>query len=148
MKAAKPALIERGPSTDEGTFGSFAFGENRTHVLELPWRENRRRLSCVPVGSYRCVLIVSPKFGPAYLLLDVPGRSEVLIHGANFGGDSTLGWDTHLHGCIAPCDRIGRLRNRFGKMQMAGLVSKPAVNRFMAWAAGQPVQLTIRNREV
>ncbi len=101
----------------------------------------------MPVGRYRCVLIHSPKFGPAYLLLAVPGRSEVLIHGANFGGDSTLGWDTHLHGCIAPCDRVGIMRNRFGKMQRAGLVSKPAVTRFMAWADKQPVELTIRNRE-
>lgn len=133
----------RGRSTDQGTFGRFTFGTTTVSCLELPWRENRRRLSCVPLGSYRCVLIQSPKFGAAYLLLDVPGRSEVLIHAANFGGDSTLGWDTHLLGCIAPCERVGKIINRKGKPQMAGLVSKPAVNRFMAWAEKKPFTLEI-----
>lgn len=139
--------IIRGTSTDEGTFGKMIFGKDVCKTLELPWRDNKRQMSCVPVGDYKCVLISSPKFGAAYLLLNVPGRSEVLIHSANFGGDTSKGWDTHLHGCIAPCDRVGKILNRKGNMQMAGLVSKPAVTRLMSWLNKETFTLAIRNGE-
>lgn len=135
--------LTRGPSTDQGTFGVLQFGGASVRTLELPWRDNRRKMSCVPPGSYRCVLTNSPKFGRVYTLLDVPGRSHVLIHSANFAGDSTLGWTTQLEGCIAPCMRVGAMRNNAGVMQAAGLVSRPALNMLMAWAKGAPFTLEI-----
>lgn len=138
------ALLVRGPSTDQGTFGSLTFGSNRTHVLELPWRDNRRQRSCVPVGTYECRLVRSPRFGHVYKLLAVPGRSHVLIHPANLAGDVELGWTSQLEGCIAPCLRVGAMRNKAGVMQAAGLVSKPAVQALMTWAAGKPFELEIK----
>jgi len=143
----KRARIRRGLSSDQGTFGKLSFGDSFVYTLELPWRNNVRRMSCVPTGSYRCDLITSPRFGRCYLLDRVPGRSEVLIHAANFGGDITLGWDTHLQGCIAPCERIGKLWNRKGKLQTAGLVSRPAVDKLMAWAKGESFILEIENAD-
>lgn len=137
------ATLTRGPSTDQGTFGVLRFGGASVHALELPWRDNRRKMSCVPPGEYRCTLTNSPKFGRVYILANVPGRSHVLIHPANFAGDSTLGWTTQLEGCIAPCMRVGTMRNNAGVMQAAGLVSRPAVNLLMAWANGQPFTLEI-----
>lgn len=135
--------LTRRESTDEGTVGVLAFGGERCHTLELPWRDNRRQRSCIPPGRYDCALVRSPRFGRVYGLRDVPGRSHVLIHAANLAGDVDLGWDTQLHGCIAPFERHGALRSTSGRMQRAGLVSRPALTRLMAWAAERPFTLIV-----
>lgn len=137
------ARLRRQPSTDQGTFGALSFGTQVLHTLELPWRDNRRQRSCIPPGSYACSLVRSPRFGRVYGLVDVPGRSHVLIHAANLAGDVELGWSTQLHGCIAPCSRMGAMRNAAGRMQSAGLVSAPALAQLMAWAGGQPFTLEV-----
>jgi hypothetical protein len=135
--------LTRGPSTDQGTFGLLRFGDLQVHTVELPWRDNRPQRSCVPPGSYRCVIVNSPRFGRVYGVQDVPGRSSVLIHPANYGGDVDKGWTTQLHGCIAPCQRVGVMRNPQGVNQAAGLISRPAWNQFMTWADGRPFTLEI-----
>ena len=137
------ATLTRAESTDQGTFGVLRFGGQTVRTVELPWRDNARQRSCIPVGSYRCAIVQSPRFGRVYGVQNVPGRTHVLIHSANFGGDVDLGWTTQLHGCIAPCQRVGMMRNNAGKMQAAGLVSRPALNSLMAWANGQPFTLEI-----
>ena len=88
-------------------------------------------------------MLVSPRFGRLYGVANVPGRSHVLIHSANFAGDINAGWQTQLQGCIAPFRRHGAMRNSAGVMQRAGLVSRPALNDLMAWAGGQPFNLEI-----
>lgn len=137
------ATIKRSASTDQGTFGSMAFGPNKVYTMELPWRDNKPQRSCIPPGAYRCELVDSPKFGRVYEVKNVPGRAAVLIHPANLAGDVDLGYTTELHGCIAPALHLGRMRNNAGNMQAAGLVSRPAVNLLMDWAAGQPFNLEI-----
>lgn len=137
------AQLRRGPSTDEGTFGVLTFGAARMRSLELPWRDNRRQRSCIPAGRYRCALVRSQRFGRVYHLQDVPGRDAVLIHAANLAGDVEMGWASQLHGCIAPFQRLGAMRTPAGRMQAAGLVSKPAVDALMAWASGRPFDLEI-----
>lgn len=135
--------LVRGPSTDQGTFGRLLFGGQVLHTTELPWRNNTRQLSCIPPGAYTCALVNSPKFGRVYGVQAVPGRSHVLIHAANVGGDVAKGWSTQLQGCIAPAERLGAIRIPDGRMQRAGLVSRPALRRLMAWAGGQPFTLEI-----
>ena len=137
------ATLQRGPSTDAGTFGVMTFGSEVVHTVELPWRDNARQRSCIPLGTYKCAIVKSPRFGRVYGVSGVPGRSHVLIHSANFGGDETKGFDTQLHGCIAPCMRVGVMRNKAGNMQPAGLVSRPALARLMEWADGAPFELEI-----
>lgn len=139
----KRVRLIRSESTDEGTFGSLVFGGHACRSLELPWRENARQISCVPTGTYRCVIVRSPRMGRVYGVLGVPGRSNVLIHSANLAGDKALGWDTQLQGCIAPCLRTGSLVNSRGRLQRAGLVSRPAVTQLMTWAGGEPFNLEI-----
>lgn len=135
--------LERTSSTDQGTFGVLKAGGLTLHTLELPWRNNRQQKSCIPVGTYRCAVVRSPKFGHVYGVLDVPGRSNVLIHPANFAGDTEQNWETQLHGCIAPCTRIGVMRNKNGVMQAAGLISRPAVEKLNALLKGEPFTLEI-----
>lgn len=140
----KSATLVRGPSTEEGTFGTLAFGGQSVLTTELPWRDNAPQRSCIPPGSYRCAIVDSPRFGRVYHVEAVPQRSAVLIHPANFGGDVEAGFVTELHGCIAPSMRRGFMRNPHGAMQRAGLVSRPAVSALMSWAAGEPFTLEIR----
>jgi hypothetical protein len=87
------------------------------HTIELPWKENHRRESCIPEGRYELKKRYSPKFKWHLLVKDVPGRSVILIHPAN---DALK----ELKGCIAPvCTLVGE-----GK----GLLSKNALIRLLA----------------
>jgi len=141
--STKRVRLIRSESTDQGTFGSLTFGPHACRSLELPWRDNARQISCIPTGAYRCVIVRSPRFGRVYGVLNVPGRSNVLIHSANLAGDKALGWDTQLQGCIAPCQRLGSLVNSRGRFQRAGLISRPAVTQLMNWANGEPFTLEV-----
>jgi hypothetical protein len=61
--------------------------------LELPWKNNERRVSCIPAGTYIARKHTSPKFGASVHITNVPGRSEILIHPANYV--------SQLLGCVA-----------------------------------------------
>ena len=63
------------------------------YTLELPWKDNERRVSCIPIGTYTLKLHTSPKFGRCYWVKDVPNRDAILIHPANY--------TRQLLGCIA-----------------------------------------------
>lgn len=65
------------------------------HTIELPWKENERRISCIPEGRYELVKRYSKKFGWHLHLVNVEGRDLILIHPAN---DALK----ELNGCIAP----------------------------------------------
>lgn len=61
-------------------------------TLELPWKQNQRKVSCIPDGEYEVVRHESPKFGACFWVKDVPSRDSILIHPANYVSD--------LLGCI------------------------------------------------
>jgi hypothetical protein len=138
------AVLWRGPSTDQGTVGALRFGPHRCYSLELPWRDNVPRISAIPPGDYSVLWVRSPSKGWCYALANVPGRSGILIHSANLAGDVERGWQTQLLGCIAPALRLGAMKNRRGVMQLAGLVSKPAVDMLARWGERKPFVLEIR----
>lgn len=62
--------------------------------LELPWRNNEVERSCIPTGTYTLLHRTSPRFGKHLHVTNVPGRSFILIHPANYV--------SQLRGCIAP----------------------------------------------
>lgn len=74
-------------------------GKHIAHTIELPWRENKKRISCVPEGTYVLRRRYSEKFKWHYALLDVPNRSCILIHPANNA-------QKELQGCIAPVSTL------------------------------------------
>ncbi len=83
-----------------GTNGKLLLGDKPVcYTIELPWRVNRRNASCIPEGRYRLALYPSRRFGMCITLLDVPGRSGILIHAANDAA-------TELQGCIAPVTKL------------------------------------------
>ena len=90
-------LITRTHENSKQTIGQMLVFEGEKvlfgcNTLELPYLDNQRNISCIPVGVYRCRKRVSPKFGLCFIVEDVPGRSYILIHRGNFYSD--------IRGCI------------------------------------------------
>lgn len=54
------------------------------NTLELPWLQNKRRISCIPSGNYIVEKYSSPKFGIVFLFQNVKGRSMIEIHQGNY----------------------------------------------------------------
>ena len=146
-------LLERRETGDQGTFGRMFAAEKSYYTVELPWRENRQRMSCVPwaewntehgfclpEGEYHCEIRYSGHLGLTYWLKDVPGRTYCLIHPASYGGDVTKGWKTHLEGCIGLGFAIGWIEK-----QKAILRSRVAVVDFMNVMKREPFLLRIVN---
>ena len=104
--------IIRKETSDQGTFGELSIpGTNFKCVsLELPWRDNKTGLSCIPAGEYLFKWIQSPKHGWCYEGYDDPStpqkedilrRDKIQIHSANLAGDISKGYISQLLGCIA-----------------------------------------------
>lgn len=100
--SVKQLTLRRLETSDEGTFGIMECDGFTYATLELPWRDNQQEISCIPPGTYRCTWEMSPSRGhETYRLVNVPGRSGVLIHPANWGGDEAKGFKAQIKGCIA-----------------------------------------------
>lgn len=130
--------LRRNPSRDFGTFGHLSADDFVCHTLELPWRDNRVRRSCIPSGRYECAMVRSPKFGKVYHVRAVPGRSHILIHAGNLGGDVELGYRSNILGCILLGQRVGTLGG-----QPAVLISRPAISEFVRSLEAQPFDLEV-----
>lgn len=65
--------------------------------IELPWKNNKKKVSCIPAANYVCKRRKSIKnqgWGEAFEVLDVPGRSNIIFgHIGNSPAD--------LEGCVA-----------------------------------------------
>ncbi len=84
----------------DGTNGKLFFkGEKICYTIELPWKNNQRRVSCIPEGKYKIRKRFSKKFGWHLELMNVKNRDLILIHPAN---DALK----ELNGCIAPVSEI------------------------------------------
>lgn len=91
-------VIER-PSA---TLGVLVMPGYEFPTLELPWLDNRPKVSCVPPGKYLVQRQKSDKFNrELFELLHVPGRKEIKFHNGNI--------PPHTEGCILPGLRFGRL---------------------------------------
>ena len=83
-----------------GTNGDILFnGLKLCNSIELPWKNNQQRISCIPEGKYELVKRYSLRFKWHLQLKDVKGRDLILIHPA----DDAF---RELKGCIAPVTTI------------------------------------------
>lgn len=69
-------------------------------TLELPWKENKRSVSCIPEDEYDVV-----KEGPTvkrpyiyFRVLNVPGRDGILWHPGTY--------TSHIKGCTLPGEKL------------------------------------------
>lgn len=89
----KRIRVKRIWSNDTGTFGVMCdTGGPFAVTVELPWRNNAVRVSCIPAGLYSIDRVKSPKFGNTFGISNVEGRTHILLHRANTIDD--------LLGCI------------------------------------------------
>lgn len=128
----------RDPSTTHGTPGVLVGPGFWCHTLELPWRDNRPKVSCIPPGEYDVVLRKSPKFGSVYWVRNVPGRSWILLHSGNFAGSTEAGLRSNVEGCVL----LGLAKGIIGK-QRAVLLSRPAIRKLQAFTGGKPFKLEV-----
>lgn len=78
-----------------GTFGFFHLEGMKLWTVERPWLNNRRRVSCIPDGSYPCAPRRFHRGGyEAIEIQEVPDRSYIMFHIANSCDE--------LAGCVAP----------------------------------------------
>jgi len=101
VKSTKPTisksninlLILRDTFTDNSTIGElFVNGERFCDTLELPYRDNQRSVSCIPIGEYK-VRLRYPRESATrnylhLLVQDVKDRSYVLFHRGNTAKDT------------------------------------------------------------
>ena len=138
------AILTRVESTVQGTFGEFKIEELGFSCLslELPWKDNKKQISCIPLGSYPCKLTNSPKFGIVYAVKKVFQRSNILIHWGNYAGDAALGYKTDSNGCILLGKKRGILLD-----QKAVLASVVTLKALLKATKGESFNLTIIDLE-
>ena len=103
---------------EKGTNGAlFLNGQLISFMIELPWQNNKRNISCIPEGRYEVVPRFSKRFRNHLQVLDIPGRSLILLHPANDAKND-------LEGCLAPVSLLSGI----GK----GWSSRPALNKLLA----------------
>jgi hypothetical protein len=120
---------------DTGTNGVLFLNSKKIgYTIELPWKNNQRRISCIPEGRYRIRKRYTAQFGWHCLVKHVANRDGILIHAFN----NAL---TESKGCISPVISI----EGAGK----GSSSRQALKGFMtivckAFDRLEPVFLTIK----
>lgn len=80
----KKYTLNRIFETNRETIGYFIVEGKVYFTLELPFRNNERKVSSIPAGLYRVVKRKSQAHGQHFHLLDVPNRDLILIHAGNF----------------------------------------------------------------
>lgn len=101
-------VLERLAFFPTGTLGRMEVAGKDIYVLELPWKENQRNISCIPTGRYICTMDDTTTSVPKsmkgrtwYLTGDTVSRHRsnkarygVAIHIGNTAED--------IRGCLAP----------------------------------------------
>lgn len=83
---------------DSATVGFVEIEDFKCVSLELPWRYNKKNISCIPSGMYKCRKITSGKNGECFEVQNVFDRTNVQGHIGNFTSD--------IQGCIIFGDGI------------------------------------------
>lgn len=76
--------IERAYFSD-CTIGRLSYLDFKCMVLELPWLDNQKNISCIPEGIYQCKKRFSP--GKQYEVIEyigVPNRAFIQAHYGNY----------------------------------------------------------------
>ena len=115
-----------------GTLGKLEAEGFSCVTMEPPWVDNLPNVSCIPVGEYPCRWHKSPRYGWVYAVLEVPGRTNILIHPGNVS--------THTRGCVLLGKRFGELAGK-----PAVLVSRATVRRHARHLETKPFTLEVRD---
>lgn len=124
-----------------GAFVDSSIGLPFAVSLELPWLQNKERLSCIPMGIYRCIPKESTKFRHhiyenfkdfnCFEITDVPDRLSIEIHAGNIIDDTT--------GCICPGTFYGQYKDK-----PAVLNSRKAIQKLINVIGPEEFELIIK----
>lgn len=115
-------ILERIASLPFGMFGRIDFGEKTLYTVEREWKNNERMISCIPNGIYTCKRGFFNRGGYETIeICDVPDRSHILFHIANFPRE--------LNGCIGLGESIGIITTVRGP-ELGVINSRVAFNYF------------------
>jgi len=125
-------------ATNSPTFGIMLVDGMPVFVtLELPWMNNEPQISCIPTGSYTCRKrkaseSITAGIGEAFEVVDVPNRSDILIHVGNTVDD--------IKGCILIGEKFGMI-----DWKPAILGSRSSYQKFLTLTKGlKELSLEIR----
>lgn len=108
-------------------------------ILERPWLNNKRNISCIPAGEYTAHFLkrsASGKYKNVYHVRGVEGRSGILIHNGNIVA--------HSKGCLIIGKRRGVLAGK-----PAVLNSRTALRGFVKAMNRQDfILIIIGNQEI
>lgn len=113
--------------TDIVTIGKMIMPSGRVFdTIELPWKENQNKISCIPEGSYKLKKRVSGivdrttkgKYVEGWEVTKVEGRTYIMIHIGNI--------TSNFEGCIGIGYGLGVINNNW-----AILNSSKAFDDFM-----------------
>ena len=110
--------------SDDGvqTLGILTMPSGKIYnTLELAWKNNASKISCIPKGKYKVRKRTSAKYGEHFHILNVPKRDFILIHAANFS--------SQLLGCVAIGKGLADI-NKDGRLDVTG--SKQAMKEMLS----------------
>ena len=128
-------LISRYETGWHGTFGVMVLEgifSGKFHTLE-PWLYDGQH-PAIPSGEYVARRHVSPKFGPCWMIQNVPGRDHILFHHGNVWrrkeNKNDNDWIYETTGCILlgsdvgfPYDLPGIVNSRVSRKKFEDLTS-------------------------
>lgn len=130
-------ILSRTENTEDGVFGRLYMPNAPSlFTMEEDWKQNKRGQSCIPAGIYALRRTIYYKHGyETFEVMNVPGRTRILIHPANTEED--------VEGCIGVGLRRGTLvlpdedsPTRARREKRAVLDSQEAFRRFMKQMIG------------
>jgi hypothetical protein len=118
------------------TLGQLHVYDGITHqatfcTLELPWKNNERKVSCIPQGTYRLLPRYTDHFGNHFAVDMVAGRSGILIHRGNYPSE--------IQGCIL----VGMTHQDIDKDGLADVSASTAALGLLVQFVKEPALLTI-----
>lgn len=103
----KKVILQRTKKTSIGTFGLMTYDKLKWYSGERPWLNNQHGISCIPIGNYMCKWTYFPRAKKYdYMVLNVPGRTGIFIHSANF--------PKQVEGCIFLGKSAGTMDGEYG----------------------------------
>ncbi len=98
-------ILKRIAQNKHGTFGVLIDNNIPFAVtLELPWKNNKPFVSCIPAGHYTCRRTIRSNGMHTYKVMNVLNRTSILFHCANTIDD--------LLGCIGIAEEYGELNGK------------------------------------
>jgi len=134
------AEIKRISSRSDLTYGVlFWDGAPVCITLENPWKENERRVSCIPEGEYICKRYRSARYPNTFEVTGVPGRSKILFHIGNTTADTAgciltgnYAWGTSIRASKNAFNRFMRAVGSLPSFKLRVSVLKPVTGYMLA----------------